>query len=131
MFLLSLESFGQEVTFPGTKLKTLDRKQVNSEEILNKEGYTVISFWATWCKPCIRELNAISDLYEEWTDEVNVKVVAVSIDDARSSSKVSIFVNAKDWPFDVYLDENSDLKRALNINNIPHSIVVDQKGNVV
>ncbi len=131
ILLLSAGAFAQDTTFPNTELKKLDRRKIDSKDILNKKGYTVISFWATWCKPCILELNAISDLYEDWTEEIDVKVVAVSIDDARSSSKVSVFVNSKDWQFEVYLDENSDLKRALNINNIPHSVVVDEKGNVV
>ncbi|MEL6562428.1 MAG: TlpA disulfide reductase family protein [Bacteroidota bacterium] len=132
IFLLTVFSgFAQDSKFPTTELKKLDRRKIDSKEILNKEGYTVISFWATWCKPCILELNAISDMYEDWTDEMNVQVVAVSIDDARSSSKVSVFVSSKDWPFEVYLDENSDLKRALNINNIPHSVVVDKDGNVI
>ncbi|MEL7148475.1 MAG: TlpA disulfide reductase family protein [Bacteroidota bacterium] len=128
-----LVSFGiaQEANFPNVDIRNLENGPVQSSDILNPEGFTVISFWATWCKPCIRELNNINDLYEEWTEEVNVKVVAVSIDDARSSSKVGVFVNSKNWPFDVYLDVNSDLKRALNINNIPHSIVVDKNGKIV
>lgn len=132
VFLLTgFLGFAQDSKFPNTELKKLDNRKIDSNEILNEEGYTVISFWATWCKPCILELNAISDVYEDWTGEMNVQVIAVSIDDARSSSKVSVFVNSKDWPFEVYLDENSDLKRALNINNIPHSVVVDKKGNVI
>ena len=130
MLLVSI-GVAQEANFPDITVRNIENKQIQSSEILNKEGFTVISFWATWCKPCIRELNNINDLYEEWTDEVNVEVVAVSIDDARSSAKVGVFVNSKAWPFDVYLDVNSDLKRALNINNIPHSIVVDKNGQIV
>ena len=121
----------QDANFPSVSIKDLKNKEVKSTDFLNEEGFTVISFWATWCKPCIRELNNINDLYDDLQEEVNVKVVAVSIDDARSAAKVGVFVNSKDWPFDIFLDVNSDLKRALNINNIPHSLVVDKAGRIV
>ena len=127
----SLLCFSQTNKIPKIELTKLDGGSVLSSDILNEEGATVISFWAIWCKPCILELNELNDLYEEWNEEVNVKIVAVSIDDARSSSKVPSFVNSRGWEFEVYLDVNSEFKRALNINNIPHSILVDKSGEIV
>ena len=91
----------------------------------------VISFWATWCKPCIQELNNINDVYIDWQDETNVKVVAISIDDTRNIPKVGPLVNGKGWEYDVYIDANSDLRRALNVQTVPHTFLLDKDGNIV
>ena len=91
----------------------------------------IINFWATWCKPCLLELMAIHDLYPDWQAETGVKIVAVSLDDARTSSKVPSVVNGKGWTYDVVIDENGDLRRAMNVNNPPHTFVLDGNGEIV
>lgn len=137
LFILGISSFttkkalSPKSTVPSVSIKTLKNQTVNIQEVLNKEGYTIISFWATWCKPCISELNAINDEYIDWQEETGVKVIAISIDDARSITRIPTIVNGKDWQFEVYSDENSDLKRALNVQNVPHTFIVDAKGEIV
>ena len=121
----------KEKQLPQIKVENLNGEQISTSEIINKEGPTIISFWATWCKPCILELNEMQDLYQDWQDETNVKIIAVSVDDTRSAGKVPAFINGKSWDFDVYLDKNSDLKRTLNISNVPYTILLDQSGNIV
>ena len=86
---------------------------------------------ATWCKPCIKELSTIADEYEDWQDETNVKLVAISIDDARNAQKVAPFVNGKGWEYDVYVDSNGDLKRAMNVNSVPHTFLLNGDNEVV
>jgi alkyl hydroperoxide reductase subunit AhpC len=118
-------------TVPSVSVKTLKNQTINIQDVLNKEGYTIISFWATWCKPCISELSAINDEYIDWQEETGVKVIAISIDDARSIMRIPTIVNGKNWAFEVYSDENSDLKRALNVQNVPHTFIIDAKGEIV
>jgi thiol-disulfide isomerase/thioredoxin len=92
----------------------------------------IISFWATWCSPCKRELNTIHDeKYIDWQDEYNVNLVAVSIDDERSKGKVPMYVNGKAWDYLVLMDPNQDFKRAMGVNNVPHTFLIDAEGNVV
>jgi cytochrome c biogenesis protein CcmG/thiol:disulfide interchange protein DsbE len=91
----------------------------------------VISFWATWCAPCKKELNAIHEVYEDWQDETGVKVIAVSIDDARSATRVKPYVDAQGWEFEVLMDTNGDFKRSLNVNNVPQTFLVDGNGDIV
>jgi len=116
---------------PSVKIKDLKGARVSTEDFKNDGKPMVISFWATWCKPCILELNTIHEIYPQWQKETGVKVIAVSIDDSRNSSKVAPFVRGRDWKFDVYLDENSDLRRALNVNNPPHTFLINGQGEVV
>ena len=116
---------------PSVDVKTIDGKTFNTTNISNDGKPIVIDFWATWCKPCIKELNAISEVYAEWQKETGVKVIAVSIDDSRRMAGVAPLVNANSWDFQILLDPNSDFKRALGVNNPPQTFVIDGKGNIV
>jgi len=103
-------------------IKTINGKSINTKSTYNKKGLTVYSFWATWCVPCINELDDIHKEIGKWND-ANVKIVAISTDDSRTKRRVRPMVNGKKWNFEILLDENQALKRALNINAIPHTIV--------
>lgn len=112
-------------------LKALDGSTVQTSVIQNDGKPIIISFWATWCKPCNRELNTIKEVYEEWQNETGVKLVAISIDDARSASRVKPWVDGQGWDYEVYLDQNQDFKRAMNVVNPPHTFVINSKGEIV
>lgn len=130
---LSFCSLAQTRTLPDIRLQALDGSTVHFADTMtsNNGKPVIISFWATWCKPCIRELKNINDLYEDWQEETGVKLVAVSIDDARNMARVAPFVNAQGWEYDVFLDSNGDFRRAMNVNNVPHTFLLDGKGNIV
>lgn len=131
-FLLAmfcLETFGQKL--PDVKLKDINGKEVSTAELSNDGKPFIISFFATWCKPCNRELSAISDVYEEWQEETGVKLIAISVDQAHNVQKVRPLVENNGWEYDVLLDPNSDFLRAMNVKLIPHVFVVDGEGNVV
>ncbi|AEV32896.1 TlpA family protein disulfide reductase [Owenweeksia hongkongensis] len=116
---------------PSIQIKDLMGNQVDASTLSNDGKPIVVSFWATWCKPCIRELSTINDDYIDWQDETGVKLIAISIDDSRLSSKVRPFVTGQGWEYEVYLDENSELRRALNVNNIPHTFLLNGEGEIV
>jgi len=128
-FLTSFQ--GAERKIPSVQVQTLEGKNVNTSTFSNGGKPMLISFWATWCSPCKKELNAIAEVYDDWKKETGVKVIAVSIDDSKSSSKVAPYVNGKGWEFEEYLDVNSDFKRAIGVNNPPQTFLVDGKGEIV
>lgn len=131
LLLLGLSAQGQNQPIPSIQLKDLVGNMVDADTLSNDGKPMVISFWATWCKPCIRELNAINDQYIDWVEETGVKVIAISIDDSRNTARVKPFIKSQGWEYEVYLDENQEMKRALNVNNIPHTFLVDGEGNIV
>lgn len=120
-----------ERTLPAMTLSDMNGEKVNLSD-LHKDGkLTIVSFWATWCTPCKKELSNIHNLYEEWQKKYNVQVVAVSIDDVRNQSKVKTYVNGQAWDYLVLMDLNQDLKRALNIQTVPFTFLVDKNGKIV
>jgi cytochrome c biogenesis protein CcmG/thiol:disulfide interchange protein DsbE len=129
--LFTTISIAQKSTLPSVNVKTLDGSNINITTIENDGNPIVISFWATWCKPCKKELNTIAENYEDWQDETGVKLVAISIDDTRSMAKVAPYVNASDWDYEVYLDPNGDLKRAMGVSTVPHTFLLNSKKEIV
>ena len=112
-------------------VKKMDGSSVNIQDYGKTGKIMVISFWATWCTPCIKELNNIDEIYQDWQKKYGLELVAVSMDDARTSSKVQPVANSLGWSYLILLDENKDLARAMNVNNPPQTILIDQSGNIV
>lgn len=134
LFLLVLLMVGVTSAWaqlPQVTLKTMDGKAVRVDTLSNGGKPFIIDFFATWCKPCNRELDAISEVYADWQEETGVKIFAVSIDQAQNIHKVKPLVDNHGWEYDVLLDPNSDLRRAFGIQNIPYVLLVDGQGNIV
>ena len=131
LLLVPTISFAQIKNLPNVDVKKIDGSSFNFKNIDNNGNPIVISFWATWCKPCTKELNNIAELYEDWQDETNVKLVAVSIDDRRSQSKVAPYVNSSGWEYEIYIDPNSDLKRAMGVSTVPHTFLLDKNKQII
>ena len=122
-FLCYNAAFSQ-ITIPNINLNTLGGKSVKIQDEISKEKITILSFWASWCVPCINELDAISEVYEDWQEDFNLELIAISTDDARTQKRIRPMVNGKGWPYKILLDKNQELKRALNISTIPQIIIL-------
>lgn len=118
-------------TLPEVTIKDIDGHSVNVAKLTQSGKPVVISFFATWCKPCMRELKAIHDVYPDWQDETGVEMYIVSIDQAQDEHKVRPLVDGNGWEYHVLLDPNGTFKRAMSVQNIPHMFVFDSKGALV
>jgi len=127
--LIGLQAFAQDA-LPNVSLTTMDGEKITLANAAKSDGPVVISLWATWCVPCLKELDAISEVYEDWQDETNVKLIAVSIDDSRTVKRVKPLINGKGWDYTILLDTNNDVKRALGAATVPLTILV-KDGKIV
>jgi thiol-disulfide isomerase/thioredoxin len=135
LFLLALSTGAQEQKgnrmLPHVDVKKSTGEMVNTSTFENDGKPIVIDFWATWCKPCIEELNAIHEVYEDWQKETGVKVIIISVDDARTMQRVAPFINARNWTYESYVDPNGDFKREMNVNMPPQTFVLNANKEIV
>lgn len=118
-------------TLADVKIENQEGKVVSTLDLVDGTPM-IISFWSTTCKPCIMELNAINDSLYDWLDEVDMKVVAVSVDDTRTLGRARAMTQGQGWDdFECLFDKNQDFKRAMNVSLTPHTFIVDGEGNVV
>ena len=130
MICMSL-SINAQNTLSDLSIEGIDGKKVNIKELTSSKKLTIISFWATWCKPCKQELNNIAEIYEEWQDNYDVQLLAISIDNARTAYKVKTYVDGQDWDYVVLLDKNQELKQSLNFQTVPYTLVINAEGEIV
>lgn len=123
---------GNEVKdLPTAQVEDINGKKLDFKTKFEPGKLYVVSFWATWCVPCKKELNNMVDLAASWKEKFNAEIIAVSTDDSRAKAKVKSYVVAENWPFTILLDQNQDLMRALGIQQIPYTLIVDGNGKIV
>lgn len=129
--VIAAVALGAQAQFPSVMLKDIDGKVVDTSKLSNDGKPFVISFFATWCKPCLRELKAIAEVYPDWQEETGMKLIAVSIDESQNAGKVKPLVAAEGWDYEVLLDTNSEFMRGMGVQMVPHVFVIDGDGKVV
>lgn len=129
--LLTICAVTAMAQMPEVTLADIDGNKVRTDTLAAPGRPVIISFFATWCKPCMRELSAIAEVYDEWQEETGVELVAISIDEAQTSQRVKPLVDANGWPYRVLLDPNGELKRSLGIQLIPFVMILDETGQIV
>ena len=125
---MTFSIFAQEI--PGASIVDLKGNKVDFKNIVKSDKPVIVSFWATWCVPCMNELDAISEVYPDWQEETGVKLIAISQDDDRTARRIVPLVNGKGWDYEIYRDYNNELKRAFNIASIPYMVII-KDGKIV
>jgi len=128
--ILTFSAIGQK-TVPDVNIQTLNGQSVNLQDYAKNGKITIISFWATWCSPCKKELDAIADLYPDWQEDYGVELLAITIDTQRALAKVPGIIESKGWEYEVLSDKNQDLQKALNFQTVPQTFILDKDGNIV
>ncbi len=126
---LALGLHAQEL--PNTQIKDLESgKKVPFNSIIEKGKVNVISFWATWCIPCKKEIKNIANALPAWKKEADFNFITVSIDESRAEGVARTYAKQQGWSFPFYIDPNSDLKRSLNFQSVPYTLIIDKNGKV-
>jgi thiol-disulfide isomerase/thioredoxin len=130
--IFSTVMYAQTAELPDTQVKDVNSgKKVAFNQTFEKGKVTVVSFWATWCVPCKKEIKNIREKLADWHKEADFNYMTVSIDETRAEGLVRIYAKSQGWDFPYFIDANSDLKRSLNFQNVPFTIIVDKNGKVV
>lgn len=114
---------------PNFKLENLNGGFTELNNELGK-GPVLLSFWATWCKPCVEELTELKKVYNDFKSK-GFNILAISVDDEKTISKVKPFVKTKNFPFTILLDPNSDAARKYYAYNPPYTVLINKKGEIV
>jgi peroxiredoxin len=138
LFLIPIFLFSQtdqidtslQKSLPTFTIKDMNGNTINTETLTHC-GPVIISFWATWCSPCKKELSVFDEIYDELKEQYRVKIVAVSIDDEKTKNSVQVYVKGKNWNFQILMDPNGDFKRLMGVNNIPHTFLINKEGKIV
>lgn len=131
LIFVAWQSATAQETLPDIDLYDLQGNKVNVADFGKNGKITIFNFWATWCTPCKKELNNIAYLYEDWQEDYDVEIVAVSIDDSRTKALVKSYVDGQSWDYTVLLDVNKDLQRLLNGQTVPFTVVTDRNGHII
>ncbi len=129
--LTGVTALGAQSALPNVTVKTLSGQSIRLDDAVSKGKITVISFWATWCSPCKKELDAMKSLYDTWKEDYNVEIIAISTDDTRSLRKVKPMVGERGWKYTILTDEKQDLLKALNFQTIPQTFLLDKNKKIV
>ena len=116
---------------PETQIKDVNTgKKIAFNQTFEKGKVTLISFWATWCVPCKKEIKNISLKLPEWKKEADFNYMTISIDEARAEGLVRTYAISQGWSFPYLIDANSDLKRSLSFQSVPYTIIIDKNGKI-
>ena len=114
---------------PNFKLVNLDGKYVELDKE-TRSGPVLLSFWATWCKPCLEEMVEFNKIYEQYKDK-GFSLLAISTDTEKSVAKVKPYIKSKEYKFPVVLDTNSEVARKYYAQQMPYTVLLDKSGNIV
>lgn len=127
----SVAVYAQSVELPDTQIKDVSSsKKTSFNKTVEPGKVTLISFWATWCVPCKKEIKNVREKMEDWKKEADFNFMTVSIDESRAEGLVRSYAKSQGWDFPYYIDANSDLKRSLNFQTVPFTVIVDKNGKV-
>lgn len=131
LLMFFIQAHAQQNSLPKILLRKPDGSKIYASEISNNGKPFIISFWATWCKFCIVELNTVSNLYGKWREETGLKLIAISTDQESNEGFIKSFVEKKKWPYEVYIDYKKALSQYFKIQEVPHTMIIDSVGQVL
>jgi thiol-disulfide isomerase/thioredoxin len=121
----------QTVELPNTQIKDMNsNKKVGFNQTVEPGKVTLISFWATWCVPCKKEIKNVREKLPKWKEQADFNFMTISIDESRAEGLVRSYAKSQGWDFPYYIDPNSDLKRSLNFQTVPFTMIIDKAGKV-
>ena len=113
-------------------LTTGQGKSTSTKDVLKKGKPTVVLFWLTTCYPCRIEMAAIKKKYDQWQEETDFNLIAVSTDFDKNYDNYLKYVKDAEWPWEAYHDTNREFRNILpgELNGLPQTFVFDKNGEI-
>ena len=92
-------------------------------------GPAVVTFWATWCKPCRKELPELQKLVEKYREQ-GFRVIAINGDGPVDQAKIRPYVKALGYDFTVIPDPDGEIRRRLHVEVFPTTFLIDTAGKI-
>ena len=118
----------RNIMLPDLSVRLLDGKQVRLSALL-EEGPLLVSFWATWCAPCKKEMIFLEKFHQKY-NENSFRVLAISTDSPKSMSKVKSYIRAKKHTFLVGIDPNQEIAKKMNALLMPTTLILNKDRKV-
>ena len=118
----------RDIMLPDLSVRLLDGKQVRLSALL-EEGPLLVSFWATWCAPCKKEMIFLEEFHQKY-NENSFRVLAISTDSPKSMSKVKSYIRAKKYTFLVGIDPNQEIAKKMNALLMPTTLILNKDRKV-
>ncbi len=99
--------------------------------ILNDDKNYVISIMASWCGPCRTELDAFQKVADQWKDELNTEVIAISVERPNDTYKLFQLVEKQQWTMQVMHDKMAYTSRELGVFSIPQTYLINRDREIV
>jgi peroxiredoxin len=113
---------------PTFQLEDVEGQRYDLGKNLGKE-VILLDFWATYCLPCLAEMNTFKDLETRYHDR-GFRVVAIAVDQPQTLARVRAFAKARAFPFPILIDPSQDAYRLYGVSALPTSMLIDRKGFV-
>lgn len=111
---------------PSFALPDLEGNEVVLDSLLTR-GIVVVDFWATWCKPCLKELDFWKKLSQEFD---SVTFVAINVDGPQTQRKVPLLVKSHEWDFVILLDDKK-IQSLYQVKAIPYTFIIGKDREIL
>ncbi len=108
---------------PDIQIYNQKGKKVKLHKSLQEDKISVISFWATWCKPCLSELRSYSTNYENWKEDLNLEIYTIAVEDPIMMDKARSYAEMHNWDFQQFYDERAQATKTFGFENLPYTLV--------
>ncbi len=128
-FIFAAEAEGEYPDAPDFTLEDIDGNTVCLDSLL-ANGPVFMSYWALWCKMCIKELDALKPYYDEF-DSLGINLLAISQDKARAVPKVKPFALSHKWRYVVVLDPDNIMRDLYHVQAMPTAFIIDKNKKII
>ncbi len=92
-----------------------------------KGKVVILDFWASWCKPCRKELPFLKELYNQYNRK-GLEIIGINLDSSKERMDNFFKQSGLSLPFSTIMDPKSKIPPLYKLNGMPTTVFIDKKG---